>query len=312
MPPMADLHVPTPLWESLPLTAAAGVPVRLKMEAFQPTGSFKLRGIGRACAASLAGGARRLICSSGGNAGLAVAHAGRRLGVPVEVVVPRSTPEFMREVIRREGATVREHGAAWDDAHAFAVDRVSDEVAYIHPFDDPRIWAGHATLVGELPEKPGAVVLSVGGGGLLLGVLQGLRDAGWADVPVVAVETAGAASFARSVAAGELVTLPAIETVATSLGARTVAGEALAQAARHEVRTVVVSDMQAVLAVDRFATDHRVLVEPACGAALATVYELADALAGVPDITVIVCGGAATSPALLRDWCVRVGVPDRR
>ena len=73
---------------------------------------------------------------------------------------------------------------------------------------------GHTSLVRELEEdlkeKPGAVVLSVGGGGLMNGVVEGLRHAGWADVPVVAMETHGAHSFNAAVKAGRLVTLPEI------------------------------------------------------------------------------------------------------
>ena len=87
-PAAAPLHVETPLVLSNPLTAAlgTGAPVFLKMEALQPCGSFKLRGIGSACQAAVAGGASRLVSSSGGNAGLAVAHAARAMGVPATVV----------------------------------------------------------------------------------------------------------------------------------------------------------------------------------------------------------------------------------
>ena len=90
------LHLATPLWESAPLSDALGARVLLKMEAFQPVGSFKLRGIGRACQVRVEQGAGRLLASSGGNAGFAVAYTGRRLGVPVTVLVPKTTPESMR------------------------------------------------------------------------------------------------------------------------------------------------------------------------------------------------------------------------
>ncbi|MEN3275377.1 MAG: L-serine/L-threonine ammonia-lyase [Massilia sp.] len=85
------LHIDTPLVESQAMAgdSASGQRVWLKMDALQPSGSFKLRGIGHACATRVAGGARRIVSSSGGNAGLAAAYAGRRLGVPVLVVVPR-------------------------------------------------------------------------------------------------------------------------------------------------------------------------------------------------------------------------------
>jgi L-serine/L-threonine ammonia-lyase len=300
------LHIRTPLWESVPLSRAFGAPVFLKMEALQPVGSFKIRGMGAACREACTRGARSLVSSSGGNAGYAVAYAGRRLGVPVQIVVPERTTERARQLIRGEGAAVIEHGAAWDDSHLFAT-RLADEQggAYIHPFDDPDAWTGHATMIHEVAEtgmRPGTVVVSVGGGGLLSGVVQGMHDSGWLDTPVVAVETAGADSFAAAVAAGHLVTLPAITSIATTLGARTVAPRALAWAADHRITPWVVSDRAAVEACMRFADDHRVLVEPACGASLAAVYGQAGPLDGLKPVLVIVCGGAGVTRELLDSW----------
>ncbi|MBN1286172.1 MAG: pyridoxal-phosphate dependent enzyme [Anaerolineae bacterium] len=302
---MQPLHVSTPLVESLPLAAAFGAPVYLKMEALQPSGSFKLRGLGHACRLSVAGGATQLVASSGGNAGCAVAYAGRRLGVPVTVFVPASTSEWMREVIRHEGAAVVEYGAAWDDTHLYAARYAAEHgAAYIHPFDDPRIWDGHASIIEECAAmpKPGAVVVAVGGGGLLCGALDGMHRVGWADVPVLAVETEGTASFAKSVAAGRLVTLDAITSIATTLGARTVTARTLEWAKRHTITPWVVTDRAAVDACLRFANDHRLLVEPACGAALAAVYERAAPLAACGSVLVIVCGGAGVNRELLDKW----------
>ncbi len=302
----APLHTNTPLWESRPLSIALGAPVFLKMEAFQPVGSFKLRGMGRACQSACGRGAKRLVSSSGGNAGYAVAYAGRKLGVPVTIVVPAKTSARARDLIRGEGAEVIEHGAAWDDAHAYALSlaaRVGG--AYIHPFDDPAAWAGHATMMHEVAQsgiRPAAVVASVGGGGLLCGVAQGMADVGWSNVPILAVETKGADSFAAAVAAGRLVTLEAITSLATTLGARTVAPEALAWAGRREIVPWVVSDRSAVTACLRFADDHRVLVEPACGASLAAAYERASPLGGRGPVLIIVCGGAGVTRDLLAQW----------
>ncbi|HNB55201.1 MAG TPA: pyridoxal-phosphate dependent enzyme, partial [Anaerolineales bacterium] len=85
---MPPLHIRTPLWESPSLSQILGTEVLLKMEAFQPAGSFKSRGMGAACADAYVRGIRRVVCSSGGNAGLAVANAGRKLGMEVTIVVP--------------------------------------------------------------------------------------------------------------------------------------------------------------------------------------------------------------------------------
>lgn len=303
---MRSLHVRTPVWNSLPLSNALGALVLLKMEAFQPTGSFKIRGIGRACQENIETGATRLVCSSGGNAGYAVAYAGHKLGADVTVVIPKTTPNWMRELIGLEKACVIEHGESWDDSHAYASYlSKQDGTAYVHPFDDPRIWSGHASMIEEVGEeglRPSAIVLSVGGGGLLCGALEGLHRMGWNDVPVIAVETEGAASFSAAVAAGHLVTLDKIASVATTLGARTVAEEALAWTRKHPIIPWIVSDRAAVDACKRFANDHRVLVEPACGAALSAVYNRASPLAGEEIVMVIVCGGAGVTLSLLREW----------
>jgi L-serine/L-threonine ammonia-lyase len=304
---MKATHVVTPLWESRPMSAIVGRPVLLKMEAFQPSGSFKARGMGAVCRDYAQAGVGRVICASGGNAGYAVACAGRQLGLAVTIVVPTATSARARELILAEGAELVVHGAGWDEAHAYALELVAQgQGAYVHPFDDPRVWSGHATMITEMAEagvQPGQIVVSVGGGGLLCGLAEGLHQVGWTDVPIVAAETEGAASFARSLEAGRLVTLDKISSIATTLGARTVTPQALAWAGRHPISSWVMSDRAAVEACLRFADDHRVLVEPACGAALAAVYGAAEAvLAGVGPVVVIVCGGVGVNLAMLEKW----------
>ena len=195
------LHIETPLIEFRTMSVTTGRSVWIKLDALQPPGSFKIRGIGHACETYLARGARRFISSSGGNAGLAVAYAGRRLGVPVTVVVPETTTERAKELLRLEKAEVIVHGASWQEANAFAQSLIGASDAFLHPFDDPLLWQGHATLVDEVFRsglKPDAVVLSVGGGGLLSGVVEGLHRNGWSDIPVFAVETTGAALISCS------------------------------------------------------------------------------------------------------------------
>lgn len=303
---MKPTHVTTPLWDSRPLSMALGTPVLLKMEAFQPAGSFKSRGMGAACRAACEAGATGVVCSSGGNAGYAVAYAGRQLGLKVTIVVPETTSAWAKDLIRSEGAELLVHGAAWDDAHAYALELVRQgERVYIHPFDDPVVWQGHASMIYEIAEagiKPGAIVVSVGGGGLLCGLVEGLHAVGWTDIPILAVETEGAASFAASVQAGRSVTLDRITSVAVTLGARTVAPQALEWARRHPIVPWIVSDRAAVDACLHFADDHRVVVEPACGAALAAVYGRARPLEGQEPVVIIVCGGAGVNRELLEHW----------
>jgi L-serine/L-threonine ammonia-lyase len=306
MPSLAPLHRKTPLVLSEPLSARLDTPVWLKLDCLQPVGSFKIRGIGRKCQTLVAAGARRLVGSSGGNAGYALAYAARALDVPATIVVPRTTPEFMRARIRDLGADVVEHGASWDDAHVAALERSAGGAAgYVHPFDDPEVWAGHASVIDEVAgqgPRPRAIVVAVGGGGLLCGILEGLHRAGWHDVPIVAVETEGAASFHAAVAAGRPVALDAIRSLATTLGARRVTPKLLEWKARHGIEHWLATDRQAVDACLRFLDDHRLLVEPACGAALAAAYERCPHLVGGGPVLIEVCGGAGVSLELLAQW----------
>src|SRR5262249_7484081 len=151
-------------------------------------GSFKARAMGGACNAAKAAGATQVVCASGGNAGYAVAYAARVLGMQATIVVPVAASPRNQALIQGEGAALGLHGRSFDDANERAkVIAAETGASLVHPFDDPRVWAGNATLVEELVAdgvKPGLIVLSVGGGGLLCGVVDGLEAAGWGDVPV--------------------------------------------------------------------------------------------------------------------------------
>lgn len=292
------LHIVTPLIESLALSRAGKRRVWLKLEATQPCGSFKVRGIGHLCQTQRARGCQRFVSSSGGNAGLAVAYSGRKLGVPVTVVVPETTSLRARRAIAAEAATVIVHGQSWQEAHEHALSLLSQDAFYVHPFDHPLLWEGHASIVSEIAAsgvKPDAIVLSVGGGGLLAGVAQGLQEQRWQDVALVTVETIGADSYARSLAAGSVIELERISSVATSLGAKRVATRAFEVSRELPTRAQVVSDLSALRASLQFADDHRLVVEPACGAALAPLYEDAAVLDEFREVLVIVCGGAGVS-----------------
>ena len=186
-----------------------------------------------------------------------------------------------------------------------ALDMLRPADAFIHPFDDPLAWQGHATLIEEVARsgyRPEAIVLSVGGGGLLCGVMEGLQQRDWLDIPVIAVETEGAASLNAAVKSGHSVELERISSVATSLGARRVCDRALHWAQAAPVDSVVVSDRAALLACERFLDDHGILVEPACGASLAVVYDRLAAIERFDDVLVIVCGGATATLDQIRTW----------
>jgi L-serine/L-threonine ammonia-lyase len=303
-----------------------------KMEFLQPSGSFKDRGIGHMISKlndeSIATNSKkidRLICSSGGNAGHSVATVGQKLGVAVDVFVPKTTKLIMLDLLKSRGANVTIHGDNWNEADAKAremvkeLEKMQKSVAYIPPFDNPLIWDGNSTIVDEINtdiqqqqqqqlqqlqseggEPPDAIVVACGGGGLLRGIQLGVERYGWSSTKIIVCETEGAASFAAAKQnGGKVVHLNAITSIATSLGALAVIPEVLNHS---NTFSVVVSDSQALEACNSFLKSHRVLVEPACGAALAVLDSNHNSvLQGMKNVIVIVCGGSAINYEILHE-----------
>ncbi|KAF2818614.1 serine family amino acid catabolism protein [Ophiobolus disseminans] len=327
-----DLRRPwreTPLIHSTLLSKHAGCQIFLKLETLQPSGSFKSRGIGNFLLSHLSKvpsyerSKIHFYSSSGGNAGLACVHAAITLGAPASIVVPLSTSAYMMDKIRAAGASdVIQFGASWVEADTYLKDTIMPDAqnrgeipVYVPPFDAQDIWDGHATLIPEilaqLPSPPDALVCSVGGGGLFCGLIQGLDIAGQSDTNVLAVETHGAHSLAFSLEHGALATLPAITSIATTLGARTVARQAFEYGLRENVRSVVLSDWDAMEGCVRFADDERIMVEAACGVSLALCYggrlkRVLPALTRESRVVVVVCGGSNVSVGMLGEWAKQI------
>lgn len=269
-----------------------------KMDCYQATGSFKLRGMDALVRYHAGNGRNSFVASSGGNAGFSLAYAARRHGCEALVVVPESTPLRMQRMIQAQGAQLRVQGKVWNEADVLARRMVEATGAiYVSPFDDPLLWKGHSTLVDEVVEEcvvtgrsfPKEMVVAVGGGGLLCGVMEGLERHGLLEeVQVIAAETHGAASYALALERGEVASLASIDTVATSLGAKAVARAAFEWSQKGKIRSFVVDDSAALAAATAFQQDFGAAVEPACGAALAYVY--GDQWKG-GEVLVEVCGG---------------------
>ncbi|KAM0278139.1 hypothetical protein ACHAQH_005337 [Verticillium albo-atrum] len=342
--------IETPLIASPELSRAAGCNILLKLENLQPSGSFKSRGVGnlvlRAAAASPSPQVH-FYCSSGGNAGLACATSAAALGRAATIVTPTPTPQVMIARLRLLGARVEQVGRSWIEADRYLREELlarDPHGVYVPPFDHPDIWTGASSMIGELVKQTPSdidvhgIVASVGGGGLVNGLLQGIEDvsrdnAGSAPWPrgreptVLAVETRGADSLNASVEAGEHVTLPGITSIATSLGAVRVSEKTWEWARRKAVlgpqadrmkrgpaglESLVVSDAEAAMACVRFAHDARFVVEVACGATVAVCYNgtLRERLGlGLSDdewrrrnIVVVVCGGSNVSLEVLEEY----------
>lgn len=150
--------------------------------------------------------------------------------------------------------------------------------------------------------EPDLIVLSVGGGGLMCGVVEGVRRNGWSDVPILAVETEGAASLHACAIQSDHADIGSINSIATSLGATRVCTRAYELLQEYPIITQTVTDEEAVDACRRFLTDQGIVVEPACGASLAAVYKAGENLSNASAILVIVCGGTGVTEEQLDDW----------
>ena len=276
------------------------------MDCYQPAGSFKIRGIGFLCAYEAANGALGFVSSSGGNAGLAVTYASHQLNLPCTIVVPSTTPQKVRQKMIEQGATVYEKGSVWDESDKFArAFSQQNSLAYVHPFDNPIIWKGHSTLIDELAEQgpqPEVIVCSVGGGGLLCGIMEGLDRHGWKSTKVVAVETHGAASLQASMDAKKLISIPAITSIAKTLGAKKVAAKAFEWTQTHPIHSIQVSDRRAVQACIDFYDRFQIFVEPSCGATLAAMSSNSPVIEESKHTVLVICGGNGVDSLLLSQW----------
>ncbi|KAK0392386.1 hypothetical protein NLU13_1881 [Sarocladium strictum] len=330
----SDAKIPwiqTPCVLSPELSQVTGCNIYLKLENLQPSGSFKSRGIGnfmtRAAAAAPDNLKVHFYCPSGGNAGLACATTAQSLGLPATIVLPTIASPLMRGKLSALGADVHSVGANWAECNAYLHEQLLSKDPggiYVPPFDHEDVWAGASTLVDEARTQVegdiDAFVCSVGGGGLLNGIMKGVLECTWHDGKqprVFALETSGADSLNASVRANEHVTLPAITSIATSLGALRVSTQTWEHARDHPeiLKSLVVSDADAAISCVRFADDARILVEPACGATLAAAYQagrLRKELAGISGVTdddwrqknvvLVVCGGSGVTLGMLTKW----------
>lgn len=316
----ASLHYNTPCLLSESISKFTGFETYMKLDNLQPGGSFKIRGIGYFCQKAKENGAKKFACSSGGNAGIAAAYAARKLNMPILIVLPKSAPSFVADILKSEGAKVEIFGNNFDEANLKSTQIAKEEgLTHIHAFDHPDVWEGHSTLITEaaeqLDKKPDVIIVCVGGGGLLIGIVEGMTKIGWEDVPVIAMETKGADCYNKAIEKGSLVTLPGITSIAKCLGALTAAETALEVYKKYKIISVVVEDKEAINACLQFLADERMMVEPSCGATLAAIYsgvikklQKEGKLGCIKSALAIVCGGKLVSLDLLQAWKEQFGL----
>jgi threonine dehydratase len=277
-------------------TVDVGAHLLFKLEYLQLSGSFKMRGAtNRILAAREDGGlpAAGVITASGGNAGLAVATAAARLGVPAEVYVPVRAPAVKVARLRALGAAVEQVGESYGAAYLAATVRAARTGAlFCHAYDQPEVVAGQGTLALELPPVD-TVVVAVGGGGLMGGVAAALDGA----ARVVAVEPVGAPTLHAALAAGGPVEVAVDSIAADALGAHRVGTIGYAVAVRTGVLSVLVDDEAISAARQRLWSEYRIVVEHGAATAFAALLCGAYRPADGERVAVVLCG-ANTDPAV--------------
>jgi len=205
------------------LTDALGARVSLKLESLQVTHSFKARGAFNTVIARQereGTGPRQLVTASAGNHGRALASATKRFGLPLVVFTPADAPETKLDPIRRYGATLLAEGRDYDEAERMAKKFAeSTGAAFISPYNDADVIAGAATIALELFEDApdvGAIVVPIGGGGLISGVAAATKAIS-PSCRVIGVEVAASCPFQTSVRAGHLVEIVPQPTLADGL-----------------------------------------------------------------------------------------------
>ena len=155
------LYLKTPLFPLTRINQKFHKNFQIKMECYQPSGSFKIRGISYVCLDAKKKGISHLICASGGNAGYAVAYCARTLGMKCTIVIPKSASNYMAEVIRREA--LMSLFMAYTMMRMVPCKLQEDKCDVVHPFEN-HIWEGHSDVdeLKEQTDKPDVIVLSVG------------------------------------------------------------------------------------------------------------------------------------------------------
>jgi threonine dehydratase len=276
----------------------------LKLESLQVTGAYKVRGALNALAAQIERGDRRpVFAASAGNHGLGVAWAARRLGLEATVVVPSGAPAGKVDGCRRLGARVVDGGQTIESCAALAARRAREAGGrFVHPFDDPEVIAGQATIALELLEaRPDVVVVPVGGGGLAAGVGTVLRRRG---VRVVGVQVAGADGLRRALL-GEALHI-AGPTIADGIRVATPGALSGRLCAAVLESVLVVEEDEVLTALASLALDDKLVAEGAGAVAVAALPRvrgerpIAVVSGGNVDPAVLVDAGMTRSSAISR------------
>ncbi len=257
------------------MSELAGCRVFFKLDNLQMTGSFKERGAyNKLCSLSPRQRARGVIAASAGNHGLAVAFHAQRLGIRATIVMPASAPLIKVTSARRFGARVVLRGRDFDEACSEARRLEKEEGSiFVHPFDDPLIVAGQGTLGLELLEQQPeleAVVVPVGGGGLIAGVALALKESG-ARVRVIGVQAERMPGMKVALEKGRIETIARAPTLADGIAVRRVGKETFPLVQRYVDEVVTVSEEEIAHAILLLLETEKTVVEGAGATTLAAL-----------------------------------------
>jgi threonine dehydratase len=309
----------SPCPHSIMLSALTGQQVYLKLENLQMTGSFKERGaLNRIALLSPRQAARGVIAASAGNHAQGVAYHATKRGIRALIVMPLTTPLVKVTATRDFGAEVLLHGANYDEACAEAV-RLCDEqhFTFIHPFDDPAVMAGQGAIGLELLEQVPqleAVVVPIGGGGLIGGVACAIKEAciqaSRPPVRVVGVQTARLPSMLAAIEAHHPVTVDPATTIADGIAVRRAGDLTFPLVERYVDEIVTVEEDEIASAILMLLEREKTLAEGAGAAALAALLEHRTSLHGAH--TAVLVGGGNIDVTLLERIIERGLVKDGR
>lgn len=256
-------------------SAMTGGQVYLKCENRQKTGSFKIRGASNKIASLVeSGGAGAVVASSAGNHAQGVAYAASRFGICATIVMPKAAPIVKVQATEGYGAKVVLAGDCYDDAYAAAKEICERENAvFLHPYNDPEVIAGQATLgleiLGDLPYVD-MIVVPAGGGGLLAGIASAVKQIN-PRVAVYGVQAAGADAIARSFEQKKLVCTDSASTIADGIAVKAPGDLTVELINRYADGVVTVTDTEIADAILLLMERCKQIVEPAGASSLAAV-----------------------------------------
>jgi threonine dehydratase len=284
----------TPLEYSYAFSDITGADVRLKLENFQRTGAFKLRGAtNRIATLSETEREAGVVTASAGNHAQGVALAATRSGVDATIVMPEHAPISKVKATERYGGRAVLHGADYDEAQAKAHEIEREEGrTYVHAFDDDAVMAGQGTIgleiVDECPEVD-TVIVPVGGGGLIAGVATAVTAQ--TDARVIGVQAEGAASLPESLRSGEIYERDAVNTIADGIATRKVGERPFAVIQERVDEVVTVTDEEIAVALTYLLERSKTLVEGAGAAPMAALLFEAFDYDEEETIVPALCGG---------------------